>query len=703
MKKYRVGNIDCAVCAAKFENSIRNLPGVDAAFFNYATSTLHLKTDREKTVIEDIVGIEPGVELVPIRPGKKELENEDGNDLIPRREMIFLGSASILFVLILVFEERFHASNLLLVEYAIVLAAYFMAGWNVIRKAFQTIRRKDYFDENVLMVIATVGAMMVHAVGEAVGVMLFFKIGELFQDMAVARSRRSIRSVLAARPDVAHVKRLDGLETVEPEAVNVGDVIRVKPGEKIPLDGVVLSGRSQADTSALTGESIPVEVSSGSEVMAGQINLTEAIEIRVTRRFQESSISRVLDLVENAVARKSKTEHFMTTFARYYTPAVVFVALCIAIMPPLIMESASFKTWLYRALVLLVISCPCALVVSIPLGYFGGIGRASRSGILLKGSQYIDALAAVKTVVFDKTGTLTRGVFEVKDIFPSNGYSPDQLLEYAATAEQYSNHPIARSIVAEFEKRGRKAGVRDVDRHTDLPGNGIRVEVDETCILVGNDRLMHKENIDHGQCMVNDTVLHVAVDGMYAGFITIGDSIHEDSGKAIAQLRQNGVDNIIMLSGDHRRSVRSVSENLNLDACYPELLPEDKVAMFETISAESRGGKIAFVGDGINDAPVLARSDVGIAMGAMGSDAAVETADVVLMDDSPLKLSEAIKISRATRKIVVQNIVFVLLVKAMFVILGAMGIATMWEAVFADVGTALLAVVNSTRLLKMSV
>ena len=473
----------------------------------------------------------------------------------------------------------------------------------------------------------------------------------------------------------------------------------VKPGQKIPLDGNVLEGQSHLDTSALTGEPVPLSVKPGDPVMAGQISTTGALTVEVTRPFRESSIARVMDLVENATARKARTEKFITTFARYYTPAVVFIAAAIAFLPPLL-TGASYQTWIYRALVLLVISCPCALVISIPLGYFGGLGRASRQGILVKGSNYLDVLAAVKTVVFDKTGTLTQGVFRVKEVVSRNGFSEDQLLEFAAAAEFQSNHPIATSILAFFADRGGRLKESQILAHTVHAGQGVTARYGDRSILVGNDSFLHLKAIDHDQCEFDDTIAHIAVDGQYAGHITIGDELRPDALDAIQALRDQGVDHIAMLTGDNDCAARAVADKLGLDRYDADLLPEEKVTVFEKIGRDRPNGKIAFVGDGINDAPVIARADVGLAMGALGSDAAVETADVVLMTDTPRKMAEAVAIAKQTRRVVWQNILLAFAVKGVFLSFGAFGLATMWEAVFADVGTALLAVANATRILR---
>ncbi len=697
---FNVKNIDCASCAAKIENGLKAVDGVNDAVLDFANLKLHIKAADMARIVDEVRKIEPDVELVPTsgRTAPRERDEAVGGVKL-KKDLSLLIVAVTLFVIELFFEDWFHRQPFSILEIVIVVAAYLLAGWNVLLGAFKTIRRGMVFDENVLMVVATGGALAIHAFSEAVGVMIFYKVGELLQNLAVSRSRSSIRALLAAKPDKAVIQTADGYQEVTPDVVEVGDLVLIKPGEKVPLDGRILSGNSQLDSSALTGEFVPVSAKPGDRVLAGQINQSGALTVQVSRPFRESSISRVMDLVENATARKAKTEKFITTFARYYTPAVVFIAACIAFIPP-IAAGASFQTWIYRALVLLVISCPCALVVSIPLGYFGGIGRASRRGILVKGSNFIDALAAVKTAVFDKTGTLTRGVFEVREIVNLNGFSKDQLLEFAAAAELQSNHPIATSIRNAFTKEGRKLNSARVVDHTEIPGQGVKARYGNHAVMVGNDRLLHLESIDHASCEFEGTVAHIVVDGKYAGYITIGDELKPDTEKALTLLRQQGVEHIAMLTGDNMRSAKTIAKTLPIDSIYADLLPEDKVSIFEKLIEQSQGdGKIAFVGDGINDAPVLARADVGVAMGALGSDAAVETADVVLMNDSPMKMTEAVSIAKQTRRIVWQNITLAFAVKGVFILFGAMGMATMWTAVFADMGTALAAVVNSTRII----
>ncbi len=707
IQRYRIKNLDCPSCALKIENGLKKLTGVKSAAVDFANLTLHLDADDLHEVTAELRRIEADVEINPIESpatsgGADRAESsESEKSFVPKKEVVVLTAALILFGIHFGFESRLHQASAAMLDYGIAFAAYLLAGWNVLLNAFRTIRKRDFFDENVLMVIATGGAFAIHAVSEAIAVMIFYKVGELLQKLAVTRSRRSIRTLLASRPASANLETPNGPRQVAPEEVPVGGIILIKPGEKVPLDGEIVAGDSQLDTSALTGESVPVTARSSDSVRAGEINLTGALKVRVTRPFKDSSIAKILDLVENASARKADTEKFITRFARYYTPAVVFAAMCIAFVPPLTIPNATFQTWIYRSLVLLVISCPCALVVSIPLGYFGGIGRASHQGILIKGSNYLDALAEVKTVVFDKTGTLTHGVFEVEQVVAKNGFSRMQLLEIAAAAEYHSNHPIGGSILKALRQTGRDVDPAAVREHTEIAGAGVKVRIGDRLVVVGNDALMHREQIGHEVCVVDGTMAHVAIDGTYAGYIIIADRIKEGAGEAIDELRRQGVERIVMLTGDNACAAEAVARRLKLDAFQAGLLPEDKVSFLEAIQDDkTNSNKTAFVGDGINDAPVIARADVGIAMGGLGSDAAIETADVVLMADSPSKIAEAIHIGKQTRHIIWQNIVLALAVKGFFVGFGALGMATMWEAVFADMGVALAAVVNSTRALR---
>ncbi|AII60887.1 heavy metal translocating P-type ATPase [Dehalococcoides mccartyi] len=616
------------------------------------------------------------------------------------KELTFIGSALLLFILGMVFNNALHSTPYSWAEYAVLLSAYFLVGWRVVWTALRNLTHGNVFDENFLMTVATVGAIAIHQLPEAVAVMLFYKTGEFVQELSVSRSRRSVRTLLDVRPDYANLKTDTGLEKVSPDQVKVGDIIIVKPGEKIPLDGEIIDGQTLLDTSALTGESVPRSAKSGEQVLAGMISKTGMITIKVTKRFSESSIARILELVENAAARKAPTEKFITTFTRYYTPVVVFGALLVAVVPPLFIPGATFSEWIYRALILLVISCPCALVISIPLGYFGGIGGASRKGILIKGSTYLDALTAVKTVVFDKTGTLTKGVFKVTNVVTRNGFSQDELLRLAAETEVHSNHPIAQSILEAYGKKVDPSVVRD---YQEIPGNGVRAQVNGQIIMAGNDRLLHSQNIKHddNDCCVEGTVVHLVVGGKYAGYITIADEVKEDAAKAISSLNRLGVKQMAMLTGDSQVVAASVAKQVGIDIFYAGLLPEDKVQALEKMkNTTQEKGKIVFVGDGVNDAPVIARADIGVAMGGLGSDAAIETADVVIMTDAPSKLPQAIEVAKRTRTIVWQNILMAFAVKGIFIALGVAGVATIWEAVFADVGVAMLAILNATRAMR---
>ena len=547
------------------------------------------------------------------------------------------------------------------------------------------------------MALATVGALCIGDYPEASFVMLFYQVGEFFQSLAVKRSRKSISDLMDICPDSATVKRNGVLQVVSPESVAVGEIIVVKPGEKIPLDGIVVDGESMLDTKALTGESVPRSIRKGDEALSGCINQSGLLTLKVTKSFGESTVSKITDLVENASARKAPTENFITTFARYYTPVVVGMAAVLAIIPPLVL-GGGWSEWLRRGFVFLIVSCPCALVISIPLTFFGGIGAASKRGVLVKGSNYLEALNKVSVVVFDKTGTLTKGVFEVANIIPAAGYQKEQVLEYAAQAESYSNHPIAKSILATY---GKPIDQKQFSGFEEISGHGISVMVQGKKVLAGNSKLMESEKIAYAACDAAGTKFYVAADGSYVGCILIADEVKPDSKCAIAELKKIGVEKTVMLTGDDERIGKSVADELGLDAYYAQLLPDQKVEKLEMLDKQKRqGSKLAFVGDGINDAPVLARADVGIAMGGLGSDAAIEAADVVLMTDEPSKLVEAIDVAKATKRIVMQNIVIALGIKSVFLVLGALGMAGMWEAVFGDVGVTIIAVLNAMRILK---
>lgn len=580
----------------------------------------------------------------------------------------------------------------------IYIVSYCIVGLDIVWKAVRNITRGKVFDENFLMTIATIGAFAIGEFPEAVAVMLFYQIGELFQSYAVDKSRKSIASLMNIRPDFANVKRDNQIIKVNPEEVKIGETIVVKPGEKIPLDGIIVEGNSLVDTSALTGESIPKEVGSGDEVLSGCINQNGLLTIKVEKKFGESTVSKILDLVENASSKKSKSENFISKFAKYYTPIVVITAVLLAIIPPFILKDATFIDWLYRALTFLVVSCPCALVISIPLGFFGGIGGASKMGILVKGSNYLEALSKAEIVVFDKTGTLTQGVFKVQKIHPVD-ISKEELIELTAHAESYSNHPISVSI---REAYGKEIEHNRIEKIQELPGLGVIAKVDEKEILAGNEKLMQQKKIQYSKCEEIGTIIYIAIENKYAGYIVIADEIKEDAKKAIKELKKNNISKTIMLTGDKKEVGESVAKKIGIDQVYTELLPDGKVEKMEKLLKEtSQTGKLVFVGDGINDAPVLALSDIGIAMGGLGADSAIEAADIVIMTDEPSKIVNAIKISKKTMRIVKQNIIFAISIKVAVLILSAFGLSNMWEAVFADVGVSVIAILNALIVLKI--
>ena len=583
-------------------------------------------------------------------------------------------------------------------QIALFIISYIIVGGDVVKRAVKNIFKGQVFDENFLMSIATIGAFFIGEYPEGVAVMLFYQVGELFQSYAVGKSRKSIASLMDIRPDYANVKKGDELVKVDPDEVQIGDIIVIKAGEKIPLDGKVIEGSSMIDTSALTGESIPREVEVGSDILSGCININGVITAEVTKEFGESTVSKILDLVENASSKKSNSEQFITKFARYYTPVVVIIAVFLAIIPPLVIDGATFSDWIYRALAFLVVSCPCALVISIPLSFFGGIGGASKKGILVKGSNYLEALAETEIVVFDKTGTLTKGVFNVQEIHPE-GVSKEELLELTAYVESYSNHPISLSLKRAYGKEIDNGRISDVE---EISGHGVIATVDGKKVMAGNIKLMKMMDIPYFKGELIGTVVHVAVNNQYIGYIVIADEVKEDSAQAIKELKAANIKQTVMLTGDNKSVGSKVAKELGLDKVYAELLPADKVEKLEELfSQKSTKGKLAFVGDGINDAPVLARADIGIAMGGLGSDAAIEAADIVIMTDEPSKIATAMKISKKTLKIAHQNIVFAIGIKIIVLILSAFGITTMWAAIFADVGVTIIAVLNAFRALNV--
>ena len=580
----------------------------------------------------------------------------------------------------------------------IFILSYIIVGMDIVFKAVRNIFRGKVFDENFLMTVATIGAVIIGELPEAVAVMLFYQVGELFQSYAVDRSRRSIASLMDIRPDYANVYRDGKVEKVNPDEVKIGETIIIKPGEKIPLDGVIVEGKTTLDTKALTGESMPKEVYEGDEILSGCINQNGVIKIKVTKEFGESTVSKILDLVENASSKKSKSENFITKFAKYYTPVVVIIAVILAIIPPLFIKGQSYNDWIYRALSFLVVSCPCALVISIPLGFFGGIGGASKIGILIKGSNYLEALSNVETVVFDKTGTLTKGVFEVQKV-NAVGISKNELLKIAAYSEYYSNHPISKSIKKAY---GRTIDEKEIIKTQELSGLGISAKINNRDVLIGNEKLMNEYKISFTKCSDIGTILYVAIEGKYVGYIIIADTIKEDSKTAITELKKNNIKQTVMLTGDKKEVGEEVGKKLGIDKIYTELLPDGKVEKLqELLQEKSEKGKLAFVGDGINDAPVLALSDIGIAMGGIGADSSIEAADIVIMTDEPSKIVKAIKLSKKTMRIVKENIIFAIAVKIIVLLLTAVGISTMWGAVFADVGVSILAILNSLRALRV--
>ena len=716
IKLYLKG-LDCANCANKIENKVNKLESVEEAVLNFSLSLLivNLKENKVEEEIKTIVNnLEPDVIVSKYDNNIKEKKNvctseccsghahnveekheesheHNHSEGVSLRDKVTLAIGFILFAIaIFIGEEKSYVPYIYALSYVLV-------GGKVVLSAIRNIFRGQVFDENFLMTVATLGAFAIGNHPEGVAVMIFYEIGELFQSYAVNRSRKSISSLMDIRADYANLI-IDGKEKkVDPSEIKIDDIIVIKPGERVPLDGVVIEGNSSLDTSALTGESLPRNIELNDEILAGVINLTGVIRVKVTKEFGESTVSRILELVQNASSKKAQTEKFITKFARYYTPVVVLSAVALAIIPPLVVEGALFSDWVYRALIFLVVSCPCALVVSIPLGLFAGIGGASKNGVLIKGGNYLEALKDVETVVFDKTGTLTKGVFKVVKI-NTNNIEEGELLRIAATGESFSNHPIAQSILKAY---GKEVDKSIISNYEEISGNGIKVNIDNKEVLLGNYKLMNSNGIKYTNSQEIGTVVHVVVDGEYKGNIVIADEVKEDSKEAIEMLKKIGVKKCVMLTGDNKKVAEKIAEELGLDEVYAELLPTDKVAMVEKLLKEkSEKGKLAFVGDGINDAPVLARADVGVAMGGIGSDAAIEAADVVLMRDNPSSLVDAIEIGRKTNRILWQNIIFSLGVKIAVLIPAAIGIANMWEGVFADVGVTLIAVLNSMRALR---
>jgi len=695
-KEYILQGLDCANCAAKIEDAVKKSDGVQSASVNIITSKLQVEANEDLSfeifkTVERIVHLhEPNV-LVLEKEASKQIECNNDN----KSRMIWLISGAFMFALGVMFEWPFYINGN--IAFVLLTFSYLLLGAKVILRAVRNITKGRVFDENFLMSIATIGAFAIGEYSGAVAVMLFYQVGEYFQGRAVQKSKKNIADLMDIRPDYANLQ-LDGqVKRVSPESISIGEIILVKPGEKIPLDGIVIDGESMIDTSALTGESVPRKTNVFDTALSGCINLNGVLTIQVTQTFGESTASKIIDLVENAASKKATIETFIAKFAKYYTPVVVALAALVAIIPPLFL-GGEWSDWIYRSLVLLIISCPCALVLSVPLGFFGGIGASSKKGILVKGGNYLEALAHLDIVVFDKTGTLTKGAFKVTSLQPSDEFSKNELLEAAAYAESYSSHPIALSILNEY---GKTVDKEDFSQYEEIAGHGTSVNANGKLILAGNKKLMNKNDIVFTENTDFGTKVYVSVDNRYAGCVVISDEIKLDSRNAISELKNLGVRKVIMLTGDSKKVADAVANEIGIDEAYASLLPQQKVDKVELISEQKTPKKtLAFVGDGINDAPVLAMADVGIAMGGLGSDAAIEAADVVLMTDEPMKLVEAIKIARFTKRIVWQSIIFSLTVQVLFLVLGTMGVASIWEAIFADVGVSLLAVFNTMRMLK---
>jgi Cd2+/Zn2+-exporting ATPase len=690
--QWALEGLHCAGCAKKIENAVQRMEGVAQASLDFANANLLVELHEHQdpmqivTQIEEIMArIEPGSSL------KKDTKEDEGEEEGNGKKIILYALGAVLFVLAIIIPSGSPF------ETGLFVLSYVIFGWEVLLKSVKNILKGQVFDENFLMGIASIGAFFLGEYPEAAAVMMFYQIGELFQDYAVDKSRKSIKSLVNIRPDFANLKTDKGFERISPANVRIGDTIIVRPGERVPLDGIVIEGHSALDTSALTGESLPRDVAKGDEILSGSINQSGVLEIQVAKDFNNSTVSRILALVEEAAHKKAVTERFITRFAAWYTPIVVGLAFALAVLPPLLTGSDA-KEWIYRALTFLVVSCPCALVISIPLGFFGGIGAASRRGILVKGGNYLEALAKLNTVVFDKTGTLTKGSFQVKEIMAVNGLSEKELLEYTALSESYSTHPIARSIVKAY---GTEPDQSRVSEYKEISGEGVLAHIDGKQVLCGNRRLLEKNGVALPELeALNGLQVLVAIDGVFAGRLALNDVIKPDAAETIRGLKQLGIRNTVILTGDQKYPSELVAHELGIDKVYAQLLPQDKVSVLEALMAENKGnGKLAFVGDGINDAAVITRADVGIAMGGMGADAAIEAADIVIMNDEPGKLCEAIHIARKTRSVVIQNILLAGIVKLLVLALSAGGLSTMWEAVFADVGVALLAILNAMRLI----
>lgn len=694
--KYFLKDLNCANCASKIEEKIKGLQQVSDASLDLIGKTLKVKVDKNNLhqIDENVNNIvkfyEPDVETIRIDKDKKAPSSITDNG--DKKEIIKLAISAICFLSATIFTMPQYF------EYGLLLISYILSGGEVLLKSLKNIKNRSLFDENFLMTIATIGAFAIGEYPEAAAVMLFYSFGEFFQDLSVNRSRKSILALMDLKSDYANLKIGNKIEKVSPDAVVPGDIILIKPGERVPLDGTIIKGQSSVDTSPLTGEPVPRDVRINDQVLGGFINKSGVLMVEVNKAFSESTISKILELVQNASTKKSVTENFITKFAKVYTPIVVVLALILAFGVPIIL-SEGFDKWIYRALVFLVVSCPCALVLSVPLSFFSGIGTASKKGILIKGTNYLEVLAQTETVVFDKTGTLTKGIFKVHHVSPANNFSKEEILKYAAHGEAYSNHPIATSIVNDYLEYKGIISREIIKDYMEIPGLGVKAEVFGKEIIIGNKKILDKFNITYQPSSESGTTVYVAIDGVYAGYIVISDEIKEDSKAAVMALKAMGI-KVVMLTGDVEKTAEETAGNLGIDEYYSQLLPHEKVYEFEKIQENSK--YTVFVGDGINDAPVLARADAGIAMGALGSDAAVEAADIVVMMDEPIKVAESIKVAKATKAVVWQNIIFVIGIKVLVLLMGAFGYAAIWQAVFADVGVALIAVLNSLRIFKVA-
>lgn len=689
-EKFYITNISCSSCASKIENNLKKLECVKYINISTNNNILEIDTNNMELVKETIKSIEPKVKIT-----KNNKEEEEFN--VKKELILLIGLIAAFFIAVILIHLNINdiIKNTSIVALVII---YLIAGKDIYTSALKNFTKFNFFDENSLMFIASLAAFGIGAYEEAVAVILFFRTGEFLQDLAVSKSKRSIKSLLQVAPNIAHLVQNSDIIDISPQELKINDIVLVKPGEKIPIDGIVRKGESSIDTKTLTGESIPKKAKENSKVFGGSLNLNGMLEIKVSKLYQDTSISKIIDLVQNASISKAKTESFITKFARIYTPIIFFLALAIAILPPLF-GIGDFQTWIYRALVVLMVSCPCALVISVPLAYFGGIGSASKNSILIKGANFLESLGNITNIAFDKTGTLTKGTFKIVEIVAKNGFNKEDVLQHAYCAENFSNHPIALAIKEEYKNMlGNNHKCKNT-KFEQIDGLGIKSTCNYGEILAGNDKMLHKFNIKHDTCNIEGTVAHISVNGKYAGYILIADELKESTKEAIKQLRELGVEKIAMLTGDNKFASKKIADELKIDYVKSDLLPEEKAEFFGEFT-KNANGKSAFVGDGINDAPSIAMSDVGISMGKLGSDVSKESADILIINDNILSVAKAIKIAKKTKTIIWQNITFAIGVKALFIILGLLGIATIWEAVFGDVGVALLALANSMRILK---